>query len=375
MAALTNNQEGLQATAHAVPFATLKPVNALAKMAFSNVHETKMADQQRAPSLMLIDPEQRYDPAVRRFRLEEKRARETSESLTDPDTDAESQPGRDAALGMIWSGYYAFALDPRPSEPDLGWSAGRGPPEKTPNPNDPHGDMLLTTRLFAKQHNIAVRTFHARFNFATDTAGFFLTSFLTSPRAELSVNGMLVGREMHVLNQHGMRIRLGSLEYAFEYTDYAATDEFLLRRRDYIAKWMNGPATTCFDMPTPRREVRTTGRWTLAHPLGKGIEGRVFLASSSKNEVVAIKMIERKARTADRVNAEIARYRDVTALAEGNEDGQRIVRLKETIYPGGAETYTPGSVFDEVALVLEPMAPQTLNNIIKARNQGYAWFY
>ena len=205
--------------------------------------------------------------------------------------------------------------------------------------------------------------------------GLFLASFLTSPRAELLVNGMLVGREMHVLNQHCMRIRLGSLEYAFEYTDYAATDEFILRRRDYIVKWLNGPATTCFDMPTPRREVRTTGRWTLAHPLGKGIEGRVFLAPSSKNEVVAIKMIERKAMTADRVNAEIARYRDVTALAEDSEDGQRIVRLKETIYPGGAETYARGSVFDEVALVLEPMAPQTLNNIIKTRNQGYAGFH
>jgi hypothetical protein len=86
-------------------------------------------------------------------------------------------------------------------------------------------------------------------------------------------------------------------------------------------------------------------------------------------------MIERKAMTADRVNAELTRYRDVTALAEDSEDGQRIVRLKETIYPGGTETYAPGSVFDEIALVLEPMAPQTLNNIIKARNQGYAGFY
>ncbi len=95
-----------------------------------------------------------------------------------------------------------------------------------------------------------------------------------------------------------------------------------------------------------------------------------LLASSPKNKVVAIKIIERKARTADRVNAEIARYRDVTALAKDSEDGQRIVRLKETIYPGGEEMYAPGSVFEEVALVLEPIAPQTLNNIIKAGNQG-----
>jgi hypothetical protein len=386
MATIANSHEDLPVDLAAVPagdlatlsrtaFATLRPVNALAKMAFSNIRETRMGYQQHAlPSHMLVEPELRHDPDVRRFRLEVERARETSESLTDPDTDAESQAGGDAALGMIWSGCYVFALETPPSAPDMGWSLGRGPAEKTPNPHDPHSDMLLTTRAFAKEYGIPVRTFHARFNFAKDTAAFFLASILTSPRAELSVNGMPVGREMHVLNQHSMRIRLGSLEYAFEYTGFSATDDFFQLRRGYIVESLKGPPTTCFDMPTPRREVRTTGRWTLAHPLGKGAEGRVFLASSAKNEVVAIKMIERKARTADRVNAEISMYREVTELARDDEDGQRIVRLKETIYPGGEEQYSPGSVFDEVALVLEPMAPQTLSNIVKAGNHGYAGF-
>ncbi len=79
---------------------------------------------------------------------------------------------------------------------------------------------------------------------------------------------------MHVLNQHSMRLHLGSLKYAFEYTDYVTTDQFLLDCRNCIVKGIGGPATTYFDMPTLRRQVRTTSRWTLAHPLGKGIEGR-----------------------------------------------------------------------------------------------------
>lgn len=35
-----------------------------------------------------------------------------------------------------------------------------------------------------------------------------------------------VGGGMHVLNQHSMRIRVGSLEYNFKYTDYAALNKF-----------------------------------------------------------------------------------------------------------------------------------------------------
>jgi hypothetical protein len=175
---------------------------------------------------------------------------------------------------------------------------------------------------------------------------------------------------MHTLNQHSMRIRLSSLEYVFEYTEFARTDLFFKLRREYISQTLNGPSSTPFDMPTPRYETRTMGQWTLSNPLGKGSEGSVFLASNVRNEVVAIKVIERKARTADRINAEIASYQEVTDLAKNDDDSKRIVRLKEIIYLGGEEKFSSGSVFDQVGLVMEPMAPITLDKIVANADRG-----
>lgn len=132
---------------------------------------------------------------------------------------------------------------------------------------------------------------------------------------------------------------------------------------------LSGPSTTPFDMPTLRQETRTMGQWTLSNPLGKGSDGRVFLASNVRNEVVVVKVIERKARTADRVNAKIARYQEVTDLAK-DDDSKRIVRLKEIIYPRGEEKFLSGSVFDQVGLFIGPMAPATLDSIIRNTDKG-----
>jgi hypothetical protein len=139
--------------------------------------------------------------------------RATSESLTEPDTDAEVS--KDGGLGMIWTGRYVLALEPAPSAEDLGWTAGRGTTEQAPC-----GDLVLATKAFAKQYGIPLRTFHARFNFTQDTAALFILRIPKSPLAELTVNGIPVGREMHMLNQHTMRMRLGSLEYVFQYAEF-----------------------------------------------------------------------------------------------------------------------------------------------------------
>lgn len=174
---------------------------------------------------------------------------------------------------------------------------------------------------------------------------------------------------MHTLNQHSMHIRLNSLEYVFEYAAFAATALFFRLRREYTSWALKGPVATLFDMPTPRHETRTVGQLTLSDPLGKGSEGSVCLASNSRNEVVAIKVIERKARTADRINAEIERYREVTDLVK-DDDGKETVRLKEIIYLGGQERFSPGSAFDQVGLVIEPMAPATLDRVVGNADRG-----
>jgi hypothetical protein len=371
MATTTPNDPTSGADSAAQPFATLTPVNALARMAFSDVFDAMVLGRQRSEAggnhsqlRMDVQHEQRYDADVARFRMDDERGRETSESLTEPDTDAEASSG--GSLGMIWTGRYVFALEPEPSDPDLGWIVGKSAEQA------PSADLLLSTKAFAKQYNIPLRTFHARFNFALDTGAFFATRITKSPHAELTVNGVLVERQMHTLNQNGMRIRISSLEYLFEYADFAATDEFFRSRRDYIFRKLRGPSTTPFDMPTPGHETSTMGQWTLSKPLGKGSEGRVFLASNARNEVVAIKVIERNIRTTHRVNAEIARYKEVTNLAKGgdDDDGTRLVCLKEIIYPGGDEKLSSGSPFDQVGLVMEPMTPATLDSIVKNSARG-----
>jgi hypothetical protein len=109
--------------------------------------------------------------------------------------------------------------------------------------------------------------------------------------------------------------------------------------------------------------------------VGNAVEGRVFLASNARNEVIAIKITEPNVRTADWVNAESARHQEVTELAKNGDDSLRVVCLKETIYPGGEEKYSSGSMFDEVALVLAPIAPQTLNNIVGNGHNGYLRYW
>jgi hypothetical protein len=51
-------------------------------------------------------------------------------------------------------------------------------------------------------------------------------------RAELTVNGVPVDGRIHVLNHFSIRIRLGLLEYVFEYADFASTSRFPIQRRE-----------------------------------------------------------------------------------------------------------------------------------------------
>jgi serine/threonine protein kinase len=166
-----------------------------------------------------------------------------------------------------------------------------------------------------------------------------------------------------------MKIWVKSLEYDFRYTRFASTEAFIAERKKYLTITLNAPTSVIFDMPTPRHDTRTIGQWTLNDPLGKGSVGRVFLASNSKNQVVAVKIMECTSRSGRAVDEEIARWRDLTALAKNRDDGGRIVWLKETIDPR-EEMFSSSTTFEDVALVLEPMAPQTLDDIVRNGSTG-----
>ena len=164
-----------------------------------------------------------------------------------------------------------------------------------------------------------------------------------------------------------MKIHVDSMEYLFQYTDFALSKDFKEQRKQYVTKF-GTQSPILFDMPTPHKVTRTIGQWTLSDPLSKGSSGRVFLGSNSKNEMVAIKIMMHTSRTAGAIDGEIAQCRELTALAQKWDDGGRLVRLKEVIDPRKASPSS--SIFEDVALVLEPMTPQTLSDLIKSGGEG-----
>lgn len=104
----------------------------------------------------------------------------------------------------------------------------------------------------------------------------------------------------------------------------------------------------------------------------------MFLASNSKNKVAAVKIVERNPNTATSVDREVETLRELTALAENWDDSERTVRLLEVI--GHPESHDPSSLaptpFQEVALVMVPMTPLTLSNLVGNSNHesAFPWF-
>lgn len=311
---------------------------------------------------MVVEPQKIYSKEVLLFQREMEKLGDDSESPTDPDSDSEE---RYSHRGMVWHGHYTLQLDSPPSKPGIGWVLGKGIGE-----TETCADVVLSTRAFDKQQNMNLRSHHARFNFASHNRAFFASSLSSSSLARFAVNGVHVGRrEMCALNQHVMNIRLGLLEYTFRYSTFASSEAFIQQRQEYVTTKLRAPTSIDFDMPTPRLNTRTIGQWTLGHPLGRGAFGRVFLGSNSRNEVVAVKMMECNSRSKATVDAEIAVCRALTTLARKNDEGSRIVQLREVIDPR-KEPFSSKRGFDEIGLILEPMTPSTLHSLLGGGNTG-----
>jgi hypothetical protein len=120
------------------------------------------------------------------------------------------------------------------------------------------------------------------------------------------------------------------------------------------------------------REVGSREHWllTIAHPLGKGGQGKVFFAFNPRGDRAAIKLVERISRTSGTVDTEVRTYEDVTAMAEKCDEDERIVRLVEVLYTHG-ERLSSEKTFDDVALVLAPVTPMTLSDLVGVRSKGY----
>ena len=357
-------------------FATLRPTNALARLAFSDLNETfttkRQDTQEDAPPAfrrMVVDLSQIFDRDVFRLRLEaEKKASQnayasdtdTSKSLPEPDSDTEKQHKE---LGNIWTGYYVLRLDFLPLKPERGYAVGKGPLENIPV------DLLLCTKSFAKEYSIELRNPHARINFFPENRGLYIINGSSSPSAQLIVNGDAVKRQPYALNQHSMNIRLDKLEYTFQWTEYAATNDFIAERNEYVISSLNGPLEVDIDMPTPLPSKRVIGKWTMGDPLGAGVNGRVFFGSSPSGKVAAIKMMERRPNNYSSIDKEVQICKKVTAFAERFDDNKRILRVVDVVYTKD-KRFSSKIAFDNVAVILQPMTPKTLSNMCGVKSKG-----
>lgn len=198
-------------------FASLTPENAFVRLTFSNLYDSLTAERQNAQEddasalrRMAVQPQQNFDSEVLRIRLEkEKRPNlsdvETSESLSEPDTDDEDNHQR----GLIWTGHYLLSLKYPPSSPMIGFAAGKGPLKNV------FIDLFLCTKAFANEFDINLRNLHARFNFFFTNRGFYVHGCSRSRLAQLTMNDEAAHQRSYHLNQQFMVIRLDKLEYNF----------------------------------------------------------------------------------------------------------------------------------------------------------------
>ncbi|KAI1116739.1 hypothetical protein F5Y14DRAFT_458775 [Nemania sp. NC0429] len=224
-------------------FATLTPANTAAKVAFSEVFGNRPRQGSLTEAafkhMMITGMGKEYDADALQFRRDMARKlsgrgeRDTSENLTDPDTDTE---GGYEHLGMIWKGHYVLGLCDPPMEEGLGWVAVAGicPIHRFLLP-----DIILCTVGLAEKYSLDAQCSEARFNFDRQDKTFFIAIRTKSSSGGITVNGESLGQQRHVLDQHSATICIGPLEYKFQYTDFASTEEFMSMRKHYIQTLIN----------------------------------------------------------------------------------------------------------------------------------------
>lgn len=334
-------------------FATLTPVNTAARVAFSDVFESANLSQKQQKTeyphhgqFMHVNQEPEYDREVALLRTRHDDG-SVSDTPTDPDTESEPET---TDAGRIWTGCYFFQMSVLPRRPEVGWLAGKGRLGEEP-------EFLLATR----QRSHGIRGRHAFFMFNSETR-FLSISRASRAANDIYVDGIPITNQI-AFNKSEARIRIGQLEYLFKYTEFSRDEIFYQQRDELLSRifgWSNLilPSVT----PTPAPHSIAVGEWTLAASAGKGGFGKVSVATNTSNEVVAIKMMERSARTASHIAQEIATLQKITDLVN-REREDRIVRLREVIYQHGKEQYSPPRL-EEVSLVLEPVVRQTFAELI-----------
>jgi hypothetical protein len=340
-------------------FVTLTPSNISAKRAFHDLADLSLKQtEEKAYHLrfMHIRVEKSFDKEVAAA-WNKTDVEPNSDESTEPDTDTEPRWKEDRS---IWTGYYFFDFEPRPKGTST-WTVGKGR-------DDPTGvELKLSTTHSARDRQNGVHGKHAQFYFSP-TTGFLCIAKRAGLRAELSRNGKSLSG-VSALNQDSIQLRIGNLEYNFQYTDYARTSKYENRRAEFVTA-ITTKADTQMRLltPTPLPNARQVDRWTLGKPLGRGAAGKVYVATTSRNDIAAVKIMDRRdKRSAQQVEAEVSTLQALTKLAKG-EDFKNILQLKDVIYESGSAQFDPKR-FGDVFFVLEPCASFTFYDLIQKQGQ------
>src|SRR5690242_12091022 len=117
-------------------FATLKPTNPLAQLAFSDLYDLVIngrqdVDERERVFRISPNPQRVYDENIAAFERHIHRralgkqdadAGEVSDTL--PDTQSVAGDHADDP-GWIWQGHFLLSFDPPPSDSGLGWTVGK----------------------------------------------------------------------------------------------------------------------------------------------------------------------------------------------------------------------------------------------------------
>lgn len=138
-------------------------------------------------------------------------------------------------------------------------------------------NLLLCAKLLARRHGINLRNPHAQFNFFSNNRGLNIVGYSKSKSAGVTGGDTAVSQTLHLLNQHSVGILFDKLQYIFQWTDFAATEEFKDICIKYVASTIGASLNVDIDTPAPLINSRIIDKSALRDPLDKCGQGKAFL--------------------------------------------------------------------------------------------------
>ncbi|EGX88303.1 Protein kinase-like domain [Cordyceps militaris CM01] len=324
-------------------FFVLRPSNAAAQLAFSDVVDYVQQQQQDEVSqrechhiakFLWLDSERQVasDSVARLLRYRSQ--------MDLPGSSSPQSPGGHMSSVDIWMGGYFIDLSQSYSKD---WSFGR------------HSSKLFADLVVTRDKLTHVSRKHAILRIDSETR----LAFLKPGASEISVNSVS-GNE--TTSRLALRlgtnvVEMGELRFDFEYTEFSRTDEATGILSEYLTDVYGSdsqpPPESISATPTPSSATKIIGSYVLNGILGAGTFGSVRPATGiAGNKILAIKSIV----TRPNISAEpIATMEELTRRLDSSTDENYILRLVESFRVAGN--------LNEVHLVLEPFTPITLEKI------------